>query len=340
MSREAFGVAALGALFLGSALIAADFFMFLNRPMLNTGKSAIYEIKPGAPLHQIARELEQRGLLSRYIYWIILARLQGKARSIKAGEYHLQGPLMPQQLLDELVAGKTRQFSLTLVEGWTFRQVMAALAQHPQIKHTLGKAGDVMAQLGMPGVNPEGWFFPDTYQFPRGTTDIDFLRRSYDLMKKRLYTIWTTRNAGLPLKTAYQALIMASIVEKETALPKERPMIAAVLLSRLKKDMRLQTDPTVVYGLGDSYDGDIRTRDLRLDTPYNTYIRKGLPPTPIAMPGRAALEAVVHPTPSNALYFVATKNGGHHFSASYAEHRKAVIKYQLRGDAEHYQQAQ
>jgi UPF0755 protein len=213
---------------------------------------------------------------------------------------------------------------------------MAAVAHHPQIRHTLDRTDDVMALLGEPGVNPEGWFFPDTYHFPRGTTDIEFLRRSHDMMKERLHAIWKTRDVGLPLKTPYQALILASIVEKETALPEERFIIAAVLLSRLKKDMRLQTDPTVVYGLGDRYNGDIGTRDLQFDTPYNTYTRKGLPPTPIAIPSRTALEAVVQPAHSKALYFVAIKGGGHHFSSTYEGHRKAVIKYQLGGKTGRY----
>jgi UPF0755 protein len=287
-------------------------------------------------LRQIARDLEQRGMLEHDLYWLMLARLQGKARSVKAGEYHLRGPLTPQRLLDRLVTGNTRQFSLTLVEGWTFRQVMDAVTQHPTIEHTIADAENVMTLLGEHNAHPEGWFFPDTYDFPRGTTDLQFLRRSHDSMKQRLSRAWKARDAGLPLKTAYDALVLASIVEKETALPQERPLIAAVLMSRLKKGMRLQTDPTVVYGLGDRYDGDIRARDLRLDSPYNTYTRKGLPPTPIAMPGQAALDAVVHPAETDALFFVAKRSGGHHFSATYDEHRKAVIEYQLDDNADVY----
>jgi UPF0755 protein len=335
-TRKILVVASLSFVLAGAAALAVDFYMFLRRPVLGADQSRIYEVKPGASLRQIARDLEERNLLEHDLYWLILARLQGKARSVKAGEYQLSGPLTSIGLLDRLVTGKTRQFSLTLVEGWTFRQVMGAVARHPAIKHTISDKADVMGLLGKPGAHPEGWFFPDTYHFPRGTTDLEFLRRSHESMKQRLSQAWKARDAGLPLKTAYDALILASIVEKETALSQERTLIAAVLLSRLKQGMRLQTDPTVVYGLGDRYDGDIRARDLQFDTPYNTYTRKGLPPTPIAMPGQAALNAVMHPADTDALFFVAKKDGGHHFSATYAEHRKAVIKNQLSGRADHY----
>jgi UPF0755 protein len=291
----------------------------------------IYEIKPGASFREVAQDLEGRNLLVRYPYWLMLAHLQGKGELIKAGEYHLQGPLTPQQLLDRLVAGKSRQFRFTIVEGWTFSQVMEALAHHPKIQHTLTATDGVMASLGQPGMHPEGWFFPDTYHFPPGHSDIQLLRRSHETMKARLHALWGARKADLPLQTAYQALTLASIVEKETAAPEERRVIAAVLLSRLKKGMRLQTDPTVVYGLGDRYDGDIQHHDLQVDTPYNTYTRTGLPPTPISMPSYAALEAVVHPAESDALYFVAKKNGSHHFSTTYEEHLRAVTAHQLDG---------
>ncbi len=327
----------LGALLLGGGVVAAaDFYLFLQQPVLVAGKSAIFEIEPGASLHQIAEDLRHRGLLARSTYWKLLARLQDKSRKIKAGEYRLQGPLTSPQLLDRLVTGKTRQFSLTLVEGWTFRQVMDALVRHPYIKQTLSDSDDVMALLGNPGMYPEGWFFPDTYHFPRDTTDLEFLRRSHEAMKERLSAMWKVRDADLSLKSPYEALILASIVEKEAAVPEERPLIAAVFLSRLRKGMPLQTDPTVIYGLGDSYDGDIRHRDLRRDTPYNTYTRKGLPPTPIAMPGAGALEAAMHPAQSDALFFVARKDGSHHFSATYDEHRRAVIEHQLDGHPDRY----
>jgi UPF0755 protein len=213
---------------------------------------------------------------------------------------------------------------------------MDSLSSHPQIEQTLEGQDGVMAQLGAPGQHPEGWFFPDTYYFPRNTTDLAFLRRSHEMMKAHLDTLWKNRAQDLPLQTPYEALILASIVEKETAAPEERPAIAAVFLSRLRQGMPLQADPTVIYGLGESFDGDIGYSDLNLDTPYNTYIHKGLTPTPIAMPGKAALKAVLHPARSDALYFVARRDGRHHFSATYEEHRKAVIEHQLDGDAGRY----
>lgn len=336
MKRGAIAATLLGFMLLGSAGIIADAYIFMQRPALTMGRTVTYDIAAGTSFNRIAEQLARRGLLSRYAYWIVLARLQGKAQAVKAGEYHLRGPLTPQQLLDQLVSGKTRQYSLTLVEGWTFRQVMDALARHPQIEITLDARKDVMKALGRPGMHPEGWFFPDTYHFPRGTTDLEFLRRSHDNMRRQLDELWRGRDAGLPLKTSYEALVLASIVEKETAVPAERPMIAAVFISRLNKGMRLQTDPTVVYGLGDAYDGDIRYRDLRENTPYNTYVHKGLTPTPIAMPSAAAVAAVLHPATTDALFFVAKPDGSHYFSATYDEHREAVIKYQLGGDDTRY----
>jgi UPF0755 protein len=334
--RALYLVPALGALLLAGALTIADFYLFLKRPVLAAGQSAVHVIQPGASFYEIAENLKRRGLLTRGLYWIALARAQGKARLVKAGEYRLQGPLTPPQLLEHLVTGKTRQFRLTLVPGWTFRQIMNALACHPQIDQTLTRSDDVMALLGRPGMLPEGWFFPDTYHFPRGTTDLSFLRRSYGVMKSRLRAAWRTRARNLPLKSPYEVLILASVVEKETAAPEERALIARVFVSRLKEGMRLQTDPTVVYGLGRAYDGDIRAEDLKRDTPYNTYVRQGLPPSPIALPSAAALQAVTHPAESDALFFVAKPDGRHHFSETYEEHRQAVIKYQLDGGATRY----
>ncbi len=334
--RAVYVVPALGALLLAGALTIVDFYLFLKRPVLAAGQSAVHVIQPGASFYEIAENLKRRGLLTRGLYWIALARAQGKARLVKAGEYRLQGPLTPPQLLEHLVTGKTRQFRLTLVPGWTFRQIMNALACHPQIDQTLTRSDDVMALLGRPGMLPEGWFFPDTYHFPRGTTDLSFLRRSYGVMKSRLRAAWRTRARNLPLKSPYEVLILASVVEKETAAPEERALIARVFVSRLKEGMRLQTDPTVVYGLGRAYDGDIRAEDLKRDTPYNTYVRQGLPPSPIALPSAAALQAVTHPAESNALFFVAKPDGRHHFSETYEEHRHAVIKYQVDGGATRY----
>ncbi|MCP4410256.1 MAG: endolytic transglycosylase MltG [Gammaproteobacteria bacterium] len=321
---------------LSGIAVVADFRGFLKQPINLGDDTLLFEVSPGVSLKQVANDLYNRGLLSRPGYWQILARFQGKAEEIKAGEYRLENPLTPGQLLDQLVTGKTAQYSLTLLEGWTFEQMLEALAQHPQIEHTLTKETDLMAMLGVPDMPPEGWFYPDTYHFPNGTTDVDLLKRSHAYMEKRLQDEWQARVQELPLKTPYEALTLASIVEKETAVANERPKIAAVFLSRLEKGMRLQTDPTVIYGLGDGFDGDITYRNLRHDTPYNTYLHKGLTPTPIAMPGGESLHAVLNPANIKALYFVAKGDGSHYFSKTYKEHREAVIRYQLHGEKKRY----
>ncbi len=296
----------------------------------------LYDIQSGVSLKHVAHDLYDRGVLSRPFYWRLLAKAQNKADKIKAGQYRLQRSVVPDRLLDLFVEGKTVVYSLTLREGWTYAQLLEEVSLHPQILRTLTQDDDVMTLLGQPGMHPEGWFYPDTYHFPNGTTDIEFLARSHAMMKARLEEEWASRVEGLPLKTSYEALILASIVEKETAIPEERPLIAAVFLSRLKKGMRLQTDPTVIYGLGIRHDGDISYQDLRRDTPYNTYVHNGLTPTPIAAPSGAALHSVLNPAQTSAIYFVAKGDGSHHFSETYDEHRKAVIKYQLNGDASRY----
>jgi UPF0755 protein len=313
--------------------LVVDYTRFIAQPFDIGEQTRLYEITPGSSFRKVVDDLHHQGIIHRPYYWRLFARLQGKASKIKAGRYRLVGRISPIELLNMFVKGKTVQYSLTLLEGWNYRQVLDAVMAHPEIKTTLPEGGDLMALLGQPGMNPEGWFYPETYYFPEGTTDVEFLARSHKLMRDRLQNEWTSRADGLPLKTPYEALILASIVEKETAIPDERPMIAAVFLSRLKKGMRLQTDPTVIYGMGDKYDGNIRYQDLRRDTPYNTYLHRGLTPTPIAMPGGAALHAVLNPAKSKALYFVAKGDGSHHFSRTYQEHRKAVIKYQLGGNA-------
>jgi UPF0755 protein len=231
-----------------------------------------------------------------------------------------------------MVKGKVRQYSLTLVEGWTFWQMLEQVRQSEILQHTLtGKSDEqIMTAIGHHGEHPEGRFYPDTYHFPKGLNDVQFLKRAYDEMQQRLQKAWRQRAVGLPFDSPYEALIMASIVEKESALPSERTRIAGVFINRLRKGMRLQTDPTVIYGLGRNFDGDIRFRDLRRDTPYNTYTRRGLPPTPIAMPGQGAIDAVMNPDTTNYLYFVARgdASGSHVFSETLEEHEAAVNKYQ------------
>ena len=335
MFRKVLLLAILGFLVIGIVLFM-DFYDYTHKSVAIGDDTFAYEVQPGTTFQQLANDLHARGVISKPFYWAALARLQNKAHKIKAGLYRFEESLTPVDLLDRFVGGKTVQFSLTIPEGWTYKQLLEAINTHPQITPTLTDGAKVMEQLGRADEHPEGWFYPDTYQFPKGTTDIDFLSRSHKIMETRLHEEWESRSEGLPLKTPYEALTLASIVEKETGVSEERSLIAAVFISRLKKGMPLQTDPTVIYGLGDDYDGNIRYRDLRRDTPYNTYLHKGLPPTPIAMPGGDALRAVLHPANTRALYFVAKGDGSHQFSETYAEHRKAVIAYQLKGDKRRY----
>lgn len=306
---------------------------FLRTPLNVPEQGAHFVVKAGATVTRIAEELEREGVLANPRYFIWMARWHGSADRIKTGEYLLRRGMTPGELLDDLVAGKVIQYSLTLVEGWTFRQVMDAVESNEFLDHSLQGLDDdaVMVRLGHPGEHPEGRFFPDTYHFPRGTTDVDFLKRAYRAMAEHLAREWEAREIGLPIKTPYQALILASIIEKETALPSERREIAGVFVRRLQKGMRLQTDPTVIYGLGSRFDGNLRRRDLETDTPYNTYRHRGLPPTPIAMPGLASLHAALHPDEGDALYFVARGDGSHQFSSTLEQHNRAVIKYQLGG---------
>ncbi len=311
---------------------------FANEPLSVGGKELRLVVKPGMSLRGVADRLQAKGVLKhpRYLAW--MARWRGVADRIKVGEYRITPGTTPSQLLTMLVEGRVIQYSLTLVEGWTFRQVMDAVDSDPHLKHTLKglKPDEIMVRLGHPGEHAEGRFFPDTYHFPRGTTDQSFLQRAYRAMQGHLMHEWDQRAVDLPYKRPYDALIMASIVEKETALPSERADIAGVFVRRLKKGMRLQTDPTVIYGLGSSFDGNLRRRDLEHDTPYNTYMHRGLPPTPIAMPGLASIHAALHPAPGKALYFVARGDGSHQFSDTLKEHDRAVIKYQLKGHARRF----
>ena len=275
----------------------------------------IYNMPAGASLNQLAYDLEARGIIQYPRFLILLGRQMDAATRLQAGEYDLAQGVTPRDLLQVLVAGKVIQHELTLIEGHSFREMLQRVIENPILEHTLTDMGDaeIMAALGQAEQHPEGRFLPDTYHITRGTTDLEFLRRAYQAMADRLQTEWDAREEGLPFKTADEALILASIVEKETGAPEERPQIAGVFVRRLQKGMRLQTDPTVIYGMGAAYDGNIRKRDLLKDTPYNTYTREGLPPTPIAMPGAEAIHAVMHPAPGKSLYFVAMGEGRHYF---------------------------
>lgn len=324
------GIALVGVGALGGWLFI-DYERALERP-LHAGEAPVfYEIAPGASLRQIAQDLSERELLQDPHYLVFYARWSGVADRIQAGEYAIEPGMNAVQLLENLVAGKAVQHPLTIVEGWTFRELMQAVNESPYLTHTLeGLAPEaIMERIGAPGVHPEGQFYPDTYHFPRRTSDVSFLKRAYQTMRQRLAAEWENRAEGLPYDNPYEALILASIVEKETAVPAERGRIAGVFVRRLERGMRLETDPTVIYGLGEDFDGNLRRRDLRTHTPYNTYVIRGLPPTPIAMPSGESIHAALNPAPGDALYFVATGDGGHHFSATYEEHRRAIARYQL-----------
>ena len=316
-----------------AAWLILDYRQFRNTPLHLPEPGMSYMVEPGSNLKVIAARLAENGVIQRPGMLVWMARWQGKAQRIQAGEYALESGMLPEAFIDMLVAGRVKQYAVTLVEGWNFAQVMSALDNSTYLTHDLigEDAAGVMAALGYPGEHPEGRFYPDTYNVTRGTSDHEVLRRAYDAMRVKLAEEWAARAEGLPYQSPYQALIMASIIEKETGLAEERGAIAGVFTRRLEKNMLLQTDPTIIYGLGENFDGNIRRKHLRMDNPYNTYRRKGLPPTPIAMPGGAALHAAMHPEPGTALYFVARGDGGHVFSDTLAQHNEAVIKYQLNG---------
>jgi len=289
-------------------------------------------IEPGDSFSRVLAKLRAAGIDNgRDQQWQLLARQLDAAGKLKVGEYDLTQPLTVSELLLRMRNGKVVQHRLTIVEGWNIRQLRAALARATPLEQTTTELDDaaLMAALGFEGQHPEGRFLPETYVYQRGDSDLDVLRRAHKAMAQALEQAWQGRAEGLPLDSPYELLTLASIIEKETGLAAERPQIAGVFVRRLKLGMRLQTDPTVIYGLGSAYDGNIRKVDLTTDTPYNTYTRSGLTPSPIAMPGRAALEAAAHPAEGDALYFVAIGDGsgGHVFSATYAQHQVAVAGY-------------
>ena len=323
-------IRALILLLLLAALAAGGAWWWLNQPLNLTAPSLELEIEPGTTPRGVAQNVVKAGVQTdaRLLYaWF---RLSGKDRAIKAGNYELNTGLTPYELLQKLARGEESLRALTIVEGWNWRQVRAALAREEFLKQDSAGLSDeaVMTALGRVGVMPEGRFFPDTYTYAKGSSDMAVLRRAMHSMDRRLADAWAMRAANTPLKSADEALILASIVEKETGRAADRAQIAGVFANRLRIGMRLQTDPTVIYGVGASFDGNLRKRDLQTDTPWNTYTRAGLPITPIAMPGKAALMAAVQPDQTKALYFVAKGDGTSHFSASLDEHNRAVNRYQ------------
>ncbi len=312
-----------------------DYQRFLDTPIQTSEPKIYLEIPKGMSLRALTQQMTAQGIFSHPYYFIALAYLQDDQTRIKAGEYELTPDMTPGAVLARITSGKVAEYRITFVEGWTFRQALATLDAHEHFGGaglaTLSDA-DLMAQLGRPGEHPEGRFFPDTYQFPRKTQGLDVLKRAMERMDMILAEEWDARQPELPIASAYEALILASIIEKETAVAAERPAIGGVFVRRLQRGMRLQTDPTVIYGLGERYDGNIRRADLREATPYNTYVISGLPPTPIALSGRAAINAALQPAQGDALYFVAKGDGSHVFSRTLDEHNRAVRRYILNKD--------
>jgi UPF0755 protein len=312
-----------------------DYQRYLKQPIALSESGQRLTVERGWSAKKVADELEQQGVINKRYWFDLYARLSKKAGSIKSGEFNLTGPMTVPQLFDALVEGQTVQYSLALIEGSNWKQAIQRVAQSDDLVQTLDEqtrqsAETLMETLGLKELHPEGQFFSDTYAFPKGTSDVEYLRRANAMLNTVLQEEWANRSDNLPLESPYEALILASIVEKETAVASERPLIAGVFLSRLIKRMRLQTDPTVIYGMGDRYDGNIRRSDLTTDTPYNTYTRGGLPPTPISMVGREAIHAVLHPEATKSLYFVARGDGTHQFSETLEQHNVAVRKYQLK----------
>jgi UPF0755 protein len=305
---------------------------FLAEPVAVDSEEATFIVEPGATLRDVAHELADRGWISSRFLFTIMAYEREQQESLKAGEYAVEQGIRPPELLALLTSGKSIQFPVTLIPGTTFRDALETIAADAVFRHELEGLSDseIMARVGIEAEHPEGMLFPDTYLFGRGTTDIEILKRAHRRLKDVLAEEWEARAPGLPYATPYEALIMASIVEKETGLASERPAISGVFVRRLEEGMRLQTDPTVIYGMGDAYDGNIRRADLERPTPYNTYVIDGMPPTPIALAGREAIHASLHPEDGETLYFVARCDGSHHFSRSLEEHNCAVQHYQLK----------
>ena len=310
-----------------------DYRQFVDRPLRSLSEPVEFELPKGASLRRSLGVLRSAGIREGHdLYWRFLAHELGVQSRLKAGEYRLAAELTPGAVLQQLADGKVIQRKFTVIEGWNFRELRAALAELDAVQHTLGEVSDaeIMRQLGREGVAAEGRFLPETYHYTRNTSDLVLLRRAMQSMDQALAEAWETRQPGLPLRSPDEALILASIIEKETGQHGERAEIAGVFVRRLQIGMRLQTDPTVIYGLGADFDGNLTRAHLQTDTAWNTYTRDGLPPTPIAMPGRAALQAAVQPAAGKALYFVARGDGSHAFSNTLNEHNRAVQQYQLR----------
>ncbi len=330
MKRRAVALFGVLALLLAVAIAAAAAAWWLQRPLPLASDRVELSIEPGETPRQIANAWVAAGVQTPP--WLLYEwfRWSGQARRIRAGSYEIDRQVSPRRLLQKMVLGDETLATVRIGEGWNFRQLRAALSNADALRPTTATLSDeqVMALLGAPGLSPEGRFFPDTYAYSKGSTDLAVLERAYHAMQQRLAAAWSSRAVDTPLHSADEALTLASIVEKETGVATDRGKVAGVFTNRLRLGMPLQTDPTVIYGLGAQFDGNLRKRDLRADTPYNTYTRAGLPPTPISMPGKASLEAAVRPEATKALYFVARGDGSSEFSETLPAHNRAVNQYQ------------
>jgi UPF0755 protein len=317
-----------------AGLALAWLIYFANSGIQLKTETESFDIEAGSRFRGVTHQLVQQNIIQDPVSFEVIARVLGVASDVKAGIYEVKSGITPLELLDMMTSGSSAQVSITFIEGWTFAQMREALNASEKVKHMTMSETDqqILKEIGAAETMPEGLFFPDTYFFTPNTSDRDILKRAYSTMQSKVKNAWATRANGLPYRTPFEALIMASIVEKETGRAVERPQIAGVFINRLKIGMRLQTDPTVIYGMGEHFDGNIHKKDLLSDTVYNTYTRDGLPPTPIAMPGLGAINAALHPAQTKALYFVGKGDGTHHFSTSLTEHNNAVIKYQLGGN--------
>ncbi len=309
-----------------------DYHRFTGQPLTGSNTSIEYEVKPGDSITSLSRDFQQRGWIRHALYLKFFAK-QHDLHNIKAGLYEITPELTVNQVLNKFINAEVILEKIVFIEGWTAQQMLQSIKSHPSIKQTLpadDSLQQVMASLGKADTHPEGQFMPDTYAFAKGSSDIEILQRAHEALLTSLHTQWENRTEKLPLKTPYEALILASIVEKETGLASERPLIAGVFISRLRKGMKLQTDPTVIYGMGERYNGNIRKKDLREDTPYKTYVHTGLTPSPISLAGHDAIRAATHPDEQGYIYFVAKGDGSHYFSRTLKEHNAAVRKYQLK----------
>ncbi len=320
-----FGVAALTVI----TATALDFYRTIYVAGI-TDVPLDVELSPGETFSEMSDRLSRAGVISNRFHWRAYAAFRGADRRIKAGMYRIEAGATLHTLLDDLVEGNTLRYRFTIQEGWTLREIIAAMRKHPQLAVTSERPEEIRKRLGIAEASPEGWIYPETYFFEKDTSNLNILRQGHEIMKEKLASAWEKRSPASSLENAYDALILASIVEKETAVEAERARIAGVFLSRLERGMRLQTDPTVIYGLGEAFDGNLRRRDLKEDTPYNSYTRKGLPPTPISMPSEKSINAVLNPEITGELYFVSKSDGSHHFSKTYEEHQAAVRRYQMR----------